>query len=422
MRPIFVTLIIWGCATRYIAAQDSADAATNAPAHIGAFAVTPSLSITNFGLDSNVYNDANHAKRDLTTMITPSAQVRLRVGPAILAVRSRVDAMMFKQYSDQNTVSTVNSGRLDLALHRVQPFVARSFLRINDRPSAEIDARVRRLENTATVGTNLQLSHRIAATFTFDRAEISFAENGSAVEQGLREALNRTQHLYGAGAQYAVTPLTAVGVRVEREETQFPLTPLRNGRGLRVTPVVEFKPGALVSGRIRVGVLSYHTGDPQGPRFMATTAAVDVRSIIRGDNELTAAVERDLQYSAYTSLYFLQTRASVSVARRLNERWSISGSTSNQWLAYSSASSPRGEPVAPDSVARPDAGAAAGLSPQILFARPDRVLAITAGVGLHLTRGPQLGFGVTYSRRDAADASGRYANLRALGTVTYGAH
>ncbi len=68
MRSILVTLIICVCATRYIVAQSSVEAATNATAHVGAFEVAPSV-IASFGGDSNVYNAAEHPRSDFTASV-----------------------------------------------------------------------------------------------------------------------------------------------------------------------------------------------------------------------------------------------------------------------------------------------------------------------------------------------------------------
>jgi hypothetical protein len=201
-------------------------------------------------------------------------------------------------------------------------------------------------------------------------------------------------------------------VDVQQEQVRFKYASQRDASSIRVNPSVEFKPSALVSGQVRVGLLDYRPADPHVPRFTGPTAAVSVRSIVGGDNEITAGVNRDLFYSADTQVYYVQTAVTGGVTRQLNERWAVNANVSRLSLVYSAATL-SGSPAA---IPPLDAGGIAAL----VATRPDTVFGVGAGLGCRLTRGAQAAFSVTFLHRDALLESGRYDNLRVFGSVTYG--
>src|SRR3989442_5452601 len=70
------------------AAQSGSDPASEAPMRLGPLALTPSVSLTNFGIDSNVFNEVDNPKRDFTATLSPTTEARflLRRGKAIYHV------------------------------------------------------------------------------------------------------------------------------------------------------------------------------------------------------------------------------------------------------------------------------------------------------------------------------------------------
>lgn len=397
-------------------AQTGDDPAAAARIHLGPLALSPALSILNVGLESNVFNEARNPRRDMTATLAPSVDVWLRGGRAQFTGRSRLDAILYKQYSDQSTVSSVNAGRLDVALNRFRPYVSAAFMRMKDRPDAIIDARVQRVEHATSAGMAVTVAPKTAASVYVERSAVSFADTGSAVAPILRQELNRSRQLLGGAFEYQLTPLTSARLDVQHEQTTFKYAADRDARGIRVNSGFDFKPRALVSGQVRVGLLNYEPADQRVPRFTGPIAAVTVRSIVARDNEIVAGINRDLFYSADAQVYYVQTLVSGTVTRQLTGRWTASANLSRLWLAFSSDGS-IGPPIptVPGGPADPDGLAA------LVSSRPDTVFAVGAGVGYRFTRGSRAGFTVMYVHRDALLEAGRYDNLRVVGSLTYGA-
>ena len=190
-----------------------------------------------------------------------------------------------------------------MVFNRLRPFVSGSFLRLNDRPSAEIDARVRRLENAATIGLAVRVAPRTSARVLIERSAVSFGGRDGGIGSTLGEALDRSRQVRTVGLQYELTPLTQLLVEIQQERTRFKSAPDRNANGIRFFPGLVFKPTALVSGEVHVGFLTYTPENPRVPTFSGPVASVNVRSVIAGANELALSVDRDLFHSVEAQVY-----------------------------------------------------------------------------------------------------------------------
>jgi hypothetical protein len=268
-----------------------------------------------------------------------------------------------------------------------------------------------------TAGLLVRVASRTFVRLSEERSGLTFVQGGTFRGRDL-QALNRTKTLHGAAVEYDLTPVSQLQLTVQREDTRFAHTPDRNAHGLRATTGLAFKPRAFLTGFARVGVLRYRPDDPAVPPFSGLIASANVRSII-GGNALSAEAERDLFYSIDAQVYYLQTRVSLALARQLTDRWSVTGAAAAQWLAYSANGAARFAAAAPNAASFTSGGLIA--TPDFVSSRPDTVSTIGGGIGYRLTRNAIVGFGMSYSHRNAALESGRYDNFRAVGSVTYGA-
>src|SRR3989442_3497896 len=87
------------------AAQNGSDPASEAPMRLGPLTLTPSVSLTNFGIDSNVFNEVDNPKRDFTATLSPSTEARLRLGRAPVIANGGVDFVYFSQYASQRSLN-----------------------------------------------------------------------------------------------------------------------------------------------------------------------------------------------------------------------------------------------------------------------------------------------------------------------------
>ena len=91
------------------------------PIHAGPVGLRPSLSITNAGSDSNVFNETNHPHEDLTATIIPRLVARLRARRVLFSYGVATDLVYFQDFKDEESVNFGSDFRLDANLGRLQP-------------------------------------------------------------------------------------------------------------------------------------------------------------------------------------------------------------------------------------------------------------------------------------------------------------
>ena len=125
-------------------AQDAPqDPSESARFHFGAIRFTPYLVITDLGVDTNVYNEADTQtpKQDTTATFGPGVEYWFKVGRARIAAKSDVTYTWFQTYGDQRSFNTDNQVRVSLPLNRLTPFVDGLYNNGRRRVSYEIDSR-----------------------------------------------------------------------------------------------------------------------------------------------------------------------------------------------------------------------------------------------------------------------------------------
>jgi hypothetical protein len=169
---------------------------------------------------------------------------------------------------------------------------------------------------------------------------------------------------------------------------------------LRVTPGVQFKPNALISGGASVGYLRFDTLEASVPPFHGAYGSVDLSYTLLGTTRFSVQSVRDVEYSFDPSRpYYLSTGITGSVTQALSGSWAITARAGKQRLNYSETAS--------DVI---------GGSPPV-----DTIDLYGARIAYRLSPGIQLGVDADYHRRRAWEPGRDYAGLRAGFFLTYGA-
>jgi hypothetical protein len=371
---------------------------------LGPVGLTPALSLNGVGIDNNVFNEAEDAKQDFTATLAPSLDTWVRAGRLAGRLRSNVDVVYFKRFSDQGGVNISQNAALALRIHRLTPFVIADYLNTRERPALDIDTRVRRQNLSVGAGIQAALGPRLSLRVEGQQQRTRFDDDALYEGASLHEQLNETVLNLTGSVQYALTPLTRLVLAAQRQRNRFELSPFRDADTLRVSPGVEFAPSALIRGRASVGVRVFNPDDTRVPDFTGIVASVDLGYTHRGVTQLGFRVDRDVAYSfSPDAPYSVQTSVNGSITRRLSGTWDITGSAGRQLLGYRQL---EGATVA-----------SLHLDPAVL-AGAGSALVYGAGAGLRFGRGSRLAFNVEYSARPAGLA-GRYENLRYFTTVSY---
>jgi len=366
---------------------------------IGPLALTPSIAVTDVGIDSNVFNEWDNPKSDFTTTIRTQADAWLRLGRTRLSGRGTLWYQYFGQYASERALNTDDMLRFDLPLTRFTPWVSGSYLDVRDRPGYEIDARARRNERAPSAGIDFHLSRKTIIGVSAKQTTIRYASDEVYLGTQLSTAFNRDVTTIGGSVRYRLTPLTTIVFQAENETQRFQYSKVRDANGLRLLPGVEFNPFALVSGRAYVGYRRLDFVSPVMPDFTGLVASIDLSYTLLGATRFAVGASRDVQYSFEARVpYYVLTGGVASISQHLFGNWDVTARAGTQRLAYQSL----GSTLPPGSN------------------WTDTVNQFGGGIGYRLGRDLRVGLNVDQYRRRSVFYQREYKSLRIGTSVTYG--
>jgi hypothetical protein len=382
-----------------------ADPGSAARFHAGAVGVTPSIALSSFGYDTNVFYETGNPKADLTGIIEPQLNAWLHLGRVQVAWNGRANAVFFKRYSDQGTFGAGQTARLDVPVNRLRFNVTAGNLSARERPGFEIDTRARRTEALVTAGVDWRVTALTQVTATVRRNSVAFANDDVFAGRSLAQALDRSGQEMTLSIQHALTPLSSVVGSYSVVKDMFDHEASRNSRSRRVAAGFAFKPLALITGRIEAGFLKFEPNDQSVTPLTAPSVSGDLGYTLRGVTNFGIRLERAVNYSIDdTQAYYLQTGISGSVTHRLNETVHVTGTVTRQRLAYQTT-------------------ATAG--PQLALGSPLTVVnGIDVGLGYQLASSIQWGVHASYMNRavTGGTVAGGYDDFKLMLSIGYGSN
>jgi hypothetical protein len=377
--------------------QERVDPVTEARIHLGPLGITPAIGLSNFGIDSNVFNEVTEPKRDVTATITPRLDGWMRLGRARVSALNRLDLVYFATYAGERSLNARQTFGVEASLRRLRPFGSVGLTNTRERPGFEIDARSRRREVRLAMGGDLRLTPKTSATGEVSRTTVSF--DAAAIFDGtyLHEVLNRRHDAASVGMRHALTPLTTVVSSVNLERTRFDHSSDRDADSVRVVSGLELAPSALVSGRVTAGMRAWRPLDTAAPPFTGMVGAADVSYVLLGANRLSFRAARDLDYSYDKRWpYYVATGFTAAVRRQVAASWDAQVSIGRQSLAY------RASSLAPADAQR-----------------RDRVSTLGIGAGYRLGRTSRLFFSVDRTIRRSELPGHGYSGLQSGFSLAY---
>jgi hypothetical protein len=383
------------------AAQDATDPRAAAQVHLGPVYMTPRLAVREFGVDTNVFNNAD-AKRDFTTTLAPHADLWVPFGRrGLLTTGATLDLVYYQTYASERSVNPDVSLRGDLFLNRIAPFAEATYLNSRQRPNFEIDVRSRREERALRAGVGVHVGPKLSFELAARRGDVVYDADAVYNDTNLRETLNRRSGSASASVRYAVTPLTTIVVRAEGGNDRFALSPLRDSDSMRVMPGVEFKPLALISGSAFVGVRRFTPLSTGLEPFHGTVANAALNYTLLGSTRFTVTAERDVTYS-YERLqpYFVVDGYGLTVRRQIVGRTDLTAAVQNYRYTYRDLLVGDATPTDLD--------------------RVDATRTWSASLGYRLGQGTRVGIGMLYRQRQSNSNRFRdYQGFRLISTVDY---
>ena len=380
-----------------VAMSGGAAAQTDSRFHTGVLNWTPTLSLREAGIDSNVFDEALDPKRDGSAILSPQVTGNLQLTAAEVRFEGGADFVYFHRYAAERSVNSRANVRMDLRGWRVRPFIGGSFLNARERVNSEIDVRARRGDREVATGLGIQLTARAALQVGGSFTQSTFRQGQIFHTVDLARRMNRESVAGNTRLLYELTPLTRLVVEGAASRDRFTLSPEYDADNLRGTAGVEFQPDALLKGRATIG---FHRIEPIGALafgFQGVTAQVQLGDILLQRTRFDVRIGRDTSYSVGPQPYFLRTIYGGEVLHTLLQRVDVFGLASWETLDY------------------------AAIPERFLTAHTLHVMRYGGGVAVRAAERVRVTITYDYTERDAPLAPERnYDRQRLYTTITYG--
>jgi hypothetical protein len=376
--------------------QRPTDPVAEAPMRFGALGLAPRIAVTNLGLDTNVFNELEDPKQDVTGTLTPALSLWMRTGRGLVSASGNLDFVYFQKYASERSINGGGSVQYEYRFNRLRPFIMYSARETSERPGAEIDVRPRRFESATAVGVDFRLASKTFLELRGRSARTDYDEDASFDGRNLEAALDGTLRAADLTWRQHLTALTTWLVRVSAEAQRFETAKSRENDSVRAVTGFELGRFALIRGSAFVGfrhVVSVDAGTI--PEFTGVIADVDVSYTAPTQTRLNAVVKRDLQYSYRIEIpYYVQTGWALTMTQRMVGRWDLRLAGGRERLAYTDAFA-TGELV-------------------------ERMHRIGGGIGYQLAETTRVGIDIESQQRESPHAARPFKALRTGISASYG--
>jgi hypothetical protein len=367
------------------------------PIHFGALGLRPSISITNVGNDSNVFNEAEHPQEDFTATVVPRLVARVRGGRMTLSYGSAADMVYFKKFTSERSVNANTDIRLDADLGRVQPYASIGWVATKERLNAEVDVRTPRSQRALAGGLRVLMASRTALLVSGRRFTLDFDEGALFKGVDLSRTLNSQADSVDASLQLLLTPLTTFSMTTSLQRDRFEAAPERDSDTLRLLPALQFDPSTLIRGSVAVGYRRFRPLTPALPDYSGLLVQAGLGYTMLARTKFDLDLARDVQYSFEDDEpYYLSTGGRLTVTHQLVGPLDLQAFGGGQTMAYRQTGTPT-------------------------EVRRDQVRSYGGGAGYRLRNNMRLGVTWETNRRQSALNDRDYVRRRIYASLIYGA-
>lgn len=283
----------------------------------GALAWTPTLTLRDAGVDSNVYDEPINPRRDHSAVLAPHVEGVLALSAGDVRFAGGVDFVYFQRYTSERSLNTRGNVRVNVRMLRIRPFATLAVLDARERVNSEIDVRARRAERDVGGGIGVGLTPRgtLEVGGSFTTATFRQGEVFRGVD--LAHRLNRETTSGLVRFRYEVTALTKFVVEGSTSRDRFTLSPGYDAKNTTAKAGFEFEPDAVLKGRATVG---FHRLEPLGPLgfgFDGVTAGIELGYVLLQRTRFDIRIDRGTSYSLEAQPYYLRTAYGGEIAHTL---------------------------------------------------------------------------------------------------------
>jgi hypothetical protein len=401
LPALFIALAFLRGTPTLAQASDGGPDVSNVRVRMGPLMMNPTISITNIGIDHNVFNDPpdKNPKQDFTVTLTPVSDFWLRLGPSWLTASLNESINWYQTYASERTATTGYRLGWSVLGSRMSFKIDGSYLDAHDRPGFEIDTRAGRKETDFKSSLDFHALPKSYLGVSADRLQTRFADNAEYLGTSLSTSLNRVDTSYGLNLRHQLTPLTSITFGATRTDSRFELSPDRDTVSYSGLMAVTFQPAALIRGGFSVGYNDFVPVDRALPGYRGFIGNVDLTYVLLGSTRFAVTGGRGVQYSYDDAQpYYVQSRIGGSVAQQIFGPFDVQVRGDIAFLAY-----------------RNRAGAVVAVPD-----RTDRVNTVGFGVGYHMGRDLRLSFNIDQNNRESQVPDHQYEKFLIGTSLTYG--
>lgn len=401
LLAVFAAIALLGGAPAFAQTVEGGPDPSIVKVRLGPLMMNPTISVSNIGIDHNVFNDppSKAPAEDFTVTVTPLSDFWLRLGPTWVTASLNEQINWYQKYASERTANNAYKLGWSVPGSRVSFKIAGSYINARERPGFEIDTRAARKE---TEFNGLIDFHALAKSYigvSAVRTQIRFAEEADFLGVNLKTSLNRVASSYSVNLRHALTPLTSITLSGTHSAAQFEFLADRNTISNSANMTMTFAPLALMRGSVSVGFDDFKPADPELPGYQGLIANVDLTYVLLGSTRFAIAGGRGVQYSYDAAQpYYVQSRIGGSVAQQIFGPFDVQVRGDISFLDY-----------------RNRAGASIAV-----LDRADRVTTVGVGVGFHMGKDLRLSFNVDQNNRDTRVADHAYEKFLIGTSLAYG--
>lgn len=372
----------------------------DANVRLGPLSLKSTIALSNLGVDTNVFNeaDADRPESDFTMTFSPNTDVWLRMGRTWVTGTVQVDWVYYNKFAAERAANSAFRIGVDRTFNRVAVKGNARRLSTRDRPGYEIDARSQRFETQYDGEASMRVMSRTRVGATAFRRRTAFDEGAIFRDANLSRELDRTTSGAGMVVRHAVTPLTSVALDLTRERERFLTSMFRDSNSTKAIGTVTFQPLALINGTASAGVRLFDPVPQDVPAFNGVITAVNLSYSLLGMTRFGVQASRDIQYSfEFSQPYYLESAITGTVQQQVFGPFDVLGRIGTRGLAYT------------DRI-----GAAVAVSN-----RTDRVNTVGIGAGYRMGTDKRLGFTLDRQHRTSTVPGRTFTGLRFGLSLTY---
>lgn len=298
---------------------------SSATVRIGAVGLTPRVSISDVGIDTNVFASVENPQQDTTAAASAGTDLWLRTGRGLFYVQADADYLYFDRFASERSLNSEARARYEIRLNRLVPYAWASTGDFKRRPNDEIVARVRHFRSELGGGLSTRLWSRTTARVEWQRSHLGYGDTARFDGHDLRTQLNQRRDTVGLSMRQQLTALTTFVTRVTHDRNEFEFERQRNSDSVHVDAGFELGQFALIRGTAMFGYHHLRADDPVAlPEFSGMTSNVDVAYTAPTQTRLQAIIERALQQSYDPRApHYTESTFTGIVTQRLSGRWDV---------------------------------------------------------------------------------------------------